>query len=67
MSKIIQLPKSKPITCVCCGCVYEFESGDNLLVETVWGGDKEIVIKRMLPCPNCLCDNKIVFESEGEG
>ena len=66
MSKIIKLPKIKPITCVCCGCVYEFESGDKLVVETAWRGYEKIVIRRKLCCPNCNNDNCIDFESEGE-
>ena len=35
MSKIVKLPNAKPITCACCGCTYEFESGDT--VEVLYG------------------------------
>ena len=32
MSKILKLLNAKPITCACCGCTYEFESGDTVEV-----------------------------------
>ena len=66
MSKIIKLPKAKPITCACCGCVYEFEKGDNVIVMTneyaVSFDPRFIIIGRKLSCPNCHYDNEIEFE-----
>ena len=68
MSKIIKLPKSKPITCACCGCVYEFESGDNVTVDfseySTRMGTKSIILARRLECPNCHYENDIEFEKE---
>ena len=68
MSKIIKLPKAKPITCKCCGCVYEFEIGDE--VETVVMSclkhfvDENDGVLRTLVCPCCCCKNEIEFEDE---
>ena len=65
MSKIIKLSNAKPITCACCGCVYEFESGDIVTVETMnytYSGKQ--IVARKLECPNCLYLNDIVFGSE---
>lgn len=68
MSKIIKLPKVKPITCVCCGCFYEFESGDK--VDVVFAEysntlcKKTVIVSRELECPCCHFSNKIEFERE---
>lgn len=70
MSKIIKLPKSKPITCACCGCVYEFEIGDNVTVDcyeySTSMATKFIILARRLECPNCHYENDIEFEKENE-
>ena len=68
MSKILKLSSAKPITCACCGCIYEFESGDT--VEVIYGeylsaGGTPIVISKRLHCPNCHFSNEIEF-SKGE-
>lgn len=65
MSKIIKLPKAKPITCSCCGCVYEFESGDDLMVDYITDLlGKIVIISKKLECPNCCFENDIEFERE---
>ena len=69
MSKILKLLKAKPITCDCCGCVYEFESGDT--VSVIYGdyycaNGTPIVISKRLNCPNCQFSNEIEFEKENE-
>lgn len=69
MSKIIKAPNAKPITCDCCGCTYEFESGD--YVEVIYGNccydnGKIIVISKRLDCPNCHFSNEIEFEKENK-
>ena len=67
MSKIVKLPNAKPITCACCGCVYEFERGDT--VEVVYGeycyaNGTPIVVSKRLSCPNCHFSNEIEFVKE---
>lgn len=70
MSKIVKLPKAKMITCACCGCVYEFESGDDVTVvlneHTASLSTKFIILARRLQCPNCHYENDIEFEKENE-
>lgn len=70
MSKIIKLSKAKPIKCQCCGCVYEFESGDKVdVVFTEFSNafcKKTVIGSRELECPCCHFANKIEFESSGE-
>ena len=64
MSKIVKLPNAKPITCACCGCVYEFESGDTVDViysNYCYADGKPIVISKQLSCPNCHFSNEIKF------
>ena len=67
MSKIIKLPNAKPITCACCGCVYEFESGDTVEViyaEHFCADGTPTVISKRLNCPNCDFSNAIEFVKE---
>ncbi len=67
MSKIIKMPTAKPITCKCCGCVYEFESGDIVQVlyaDCCYADGEMPVISRRLSCPNCNFNNEIEFEKE---
>ena len=64
MSKILKLPNAKPITCDCCGCVYEFESGDNVEVNYSENCCYTIIISRKLECPNCRFSNEIEFAKE---
>ena len=68
MSKIITLPNAKPITCACCGCVYEFERGDNVTVVlneyTASLSAKFIILARRLECPNCHYENDLEFAKE---
>lgn len=69
MSKILKLPNAKPITCACCGCVYEFERGDNVDVSFanyMRADGKVIVVGRKLECPFCNFNNEIEFEKENE-
>lgn len=69
MSKIIKFTNAKPITCACCGCIYEFEGGDIIEVcsaNYMTADGKVIVIERKLDCPNCNFSNKIEFEKENE-
>ena len=69
MSKILKLPNAKPITCACCGCTYEFESGDTVQViykNYCHGDGTPIVISKRLDCPNCHFSNKIEFVKENE-
>lgn len=70
MSKIIKIPNIKPITCACCGCFYEFESGDTIRTifneYTTMSSTKYIILARRLECPNCHYENDIEIEKENE-
>lgn len=67
MSKILKLPNAKPITCACCGCIYEFESGDTVITVindlAVSFSQKYKILARRLECPNCHYDNDLEFEA----
>jgi hypothetical protein len=66
MSKIVKLITAKPITCACCGCEYEFESGDNVIVVineyNISLSQKYKILARRLECPNCHYENDLEFE-----
>ena len=69
MSKILRLTNAKPITCDCCGCTYEFESGDTVEViygEYICADGTPIVISKRLDCPNCHFSNEIEFVKDNE-
>ena len=66
MAKIIKESKSKPIKCECCGCVYEFESGDKIELTSIYVGGEGIVLSRLLDCPNCGQHNSVEFITEDE-
>lgn len=69
MSNILKLPNAKPITCACCGCVYEFESGDIVSViysDYCCADGTPTVISKRLDCPNCHFSNEIEFVKENE-
>lgn len=63
----MKLSNAKPITCACCGCVYEFESGDMVITEELTyliSGTQ--IVSRKLKCPNCCYENDIAFENENK-
>jgi rubredoxin len=67
MAKVIkQADKFKPITCVVCGCVYEFEKGDRIeALRLERGFDATLrVIELMLECPICGIANKLEKDNE---
>ena len=65
MAKIIKEAKAKqPITCKCCGCIYEFEKGDQVEVTTTYVYGEGIVSSKMLDCPTCGRSNTIEFVIE---
>lgn len=71
MAKILEQPKSKPITCEVCGCKYEFENGDTVhttVVEqrNVGRNAQRIIIARRLDCPACGNSNDIEFIKDKE-
>ena len=42
MAKVIEPAyKFKPIKCSVCGCIYEFEKGDKIEMESVAYGDRQ--------------------------
>lgn len=71
MSKIIEFPKTKPIRCMYCGCLYEYEQGDRVEVEGTqlrnrcgsWVYSENLI---KLPCPVCGNGNTLVFEDKGD-
>lgn len=58
MSEIIKEPNGfKEIKCVCCGCVYKWEQGDEIdFVE--FSFDSDVGLAR-LECPCCGVENKL--------
>lgn len=64
MAKVIKsADEFKPVTCEFCGCVYEFEQGDLIDVETLYTYGK-IINQRRLRCPYCLNWNKLESKNE---
>lgn len=68
MSKILELPKFKPIICNVCGCKYEFEEGDELQ-PILYSPTKDCKKAKSqsvltLPCPVCGKNNKIKLKVE---
>lgn len=65
MSKIIELPKIKPITCDVCGCKYELEIGDKIQSMLAYcerdakGIPHREVLTLNLACPFCGAMNVI--------
>lgn len=71
MAKILEQPKSKPVTCKVCGCKYEFENGDTVhttVVErqNVGRNAQSVIIARQLDCPACGNSNDIEFIKDKE-
>lgn len=71
MAKILEQPKSKPVTCKVCGCKYEFENGDTVHVtgietQSVSRNAQRIIIARYLDCPACGNSNDIEFIKDEE-
>lgn len=66
MAKMIESSKAKPIHCACCGSIYEFESGDNVIVRETIVGLELVITYKMLSCPNCGYANKIEFIKENK-
>ncbi len=71
MAKILEQPKSKPVTCKVCGCKYEFENGDTVhttVVEQqrIGCNAQRIIIARQLDCPACGNSNDIEFIKDEE-
>lgn len=64
MAKIIESSKAKPIHCACCGSIYEFESGDNVIVVEAIVAWELAITNKTLACPNCGYANKIEFIKE---
>lgn len=67
MAKILEQPKSKPVTCKVCGCKYEFENGDTVHTAVVEQRNAQrIIIARHLDCPACGHSNEIEFIKDEE-
>ena len=66
MARVIKTSvKFKPITCFVCGSVYEFEKGDKIHIDEVSWLGKSYICCRLLDCPICGQENKLV-ECDGE-
>ena len=71
MSKVVKEPKKfKPVICRACGCVYEFEDGDDIdfYERPYFGGDKlsegNVIVSMLLACPFCGYDNELCLSEE---
>ena len=61
MPKIIQYGNAKPVYCVCCYSTYQWEYGDTIEIETIYGNGDMIITAKRLECPNCGYSNDIEF------
>lgn len=72
MAKILEQPKSKPVTCKVCGCKYEFEVGDKLQPLVAFeerdtkGNVHRQVLALTLLCPACGARNNVEFIKDEE-
>lgn len=69
MAKIITKPAFEEITCGACGCVYEFEDGDDVLTlahitpsSSIYNKSTTFVTMR-LRCPICGHDNELKIKN----
>ena len=65
MTKILNRPQFKPITCAACKCEYEYEEGDSVNSIVSYSGAKSIYDKQVqlvsmtLSCPVCGYNNNL--------
>ena len=61
--KIIHKPKFEPVTCECCGCLYEFERGDDITIVRTYYRDRAETSAH-ISCPICGSSNQLRFKEE---
>lgn len=69
MSKIIKKPDFEEVTCRACGCVYEYEEGDDVLTlshiasSTSIYNKSETLVRMRVRCPICGHDNELKIKT----
>lgn len=63
--KVIKMPNIKAIKCSVCGCEYEYERRDKVVLIPKYG-TTPLEYKCLLRCPICGSNNEMCFDEEEE-